>query len=241
MGDFYDRKTLKEFYQIDCDLDIHPNYNYQGKIREEFRAILEIQHPHVQARILRGVLKRFSPYQNDAPHTRTKELRKKLINIHNRLASHTDMVHFVTPDNSSDAVRRALADAQNLIRTGGTPHAVDRIHTALHGYFKNLCDQENIQYDADASITKLFKRLRKDHPAFHDYGPKKSEIQKVLNSIANIVDALNPIRNEASSAHPTDSLLSDAEATLAINAGLSILQYTEHKLKIYSRINEIPF
>ena len=35
---------------------------------------------------------------------------------------------------ASEVVRRALDDADSLMRTSGPLSAVDRVHTAMHGY-----------------------------------------------------------------------------------------------------------
>ena len=39
----------------------------------------------------------------------------------------------------------------------------------------------------------------------------------MLNSLSNVVDALNTIRNHASIAHPNENLLDESEAMLMVN------------------------
>ena len=56
LGDFNYRTHL-DFY-LDLDLDIDP-YNHEGTTRERFIKILSENPPHVQARILKGILDRF--------------------------------------------------------------------------------------------------------------------------------------------------------------------------------------
>jgi hypothetical protein len=62
-------------------------------------------------------------------------------------------------------------------------------------------------------------------------GPRPDEITRVLNSMGNVLDALNPIRNRASVAHPNTELLDEPEALLAINAGRTIFAYVDAKLR----------
>ena len=45
---------------------------------------------------------------------------------------------------ASEAVRRALADADNLLATSGAPSVIDRLHTAMHGYLKAACQEKGI-------------------------------------------------------------------------------------------------
>ena len=45
-----------------------------------------------------------------------------------------------------------------------------------------------------------------------------------------ILDALNPVRNRASVAHPNPSLLEQHEAMLVVNSTRTILHYLDSKL-----------
>jgi ABC-type transporter Mla subunit MlaD len=72
----------------------------------------------------------------------------------------------------------------------------------LHGYLHAVCDVENIVYGKDDSMTKLFKLLRQHHPALRNLGARSQDIEPILQSSASIMDALNPIINNASVAHP---------------------------------------
>ncbi len=51
-----------------------------------------------------------------------------------------------------------------LINSTGPSSAVDRVHTALHGYMIAACDASGIAYNPDPGITELVKLLRKHHP-----------------------------------------------------------------------------
>jgi len=51
----------------------------------------------------------------------------------------------------------------------------------------------------------------------------------VLGSMASILDALNPVRNNASVAHPNEELVGDSEAVLVINTVRTMLSYLESK------------
>jgi hypothetical protein len=51
----------------------------------------------------------------------------------------------------------------------------------------------------------------------------------MLGSMASILDALNPGRNNASMAHPISSLVGEAEAVLVINTVRTLLTYFDAK------------
>ena len=67
-------------------------------------------------------------------------------------------------------------------------------------------------------------------PKLADLGPRGQDVEKVLNSCANILGAFLPVRNRASVAHPDQQLLDEPEARLVINVGRSLLHYLDSKL-----------
>lgn len=132
---------------------------------------------------------------------------------------------------SADVVLRALADAEHLLHANGPVSAVDRLHTALHGYFRSLCADTGIDVAKDASVTALFKALRTEHPALQFLGQHDKDMVRVLNGFANALDALNFIRNNASVAHPNEHLLDEPEAMLALNATRTVFNYVRAKVE----------
>lgn len=126
---------------------------------------------------------------------------------------------------SSAIVERALNDAERLISSQGSPSAVDRVHTAFHGYLRALADREGIPYPSTSGVTELFKLLRTEHPALAEPGPNQASIDRIMKALSSVVDALNPLRNHASVAHANDELLRDPEAMLVINSVRTLLHY----------------
>jgi len=132
---------------------------------------------------------------------------------------------------TSVGVSRALSDFEVLISSSGGPiSGVDRIHTALHGYLKAVCDESGIVHSDDADITTLFKLMREQHPKLQTH-PPAVDGTNILRGLARVVDALNPVRNRHSMAHPSEELLDEPEALLAVNAVKSVLHYLNMKLR----------
>ena len=129
------------------------------------------------------------------------------------------------------SVERALADAEQLIYSRGAASGVDRVHTALHAYLKGIAEKASLQFPENAGITTLFKLLCGSHPALHVPEPRAGEIDRVIRSISTILDALNPVRNRASGAHPTEAVLRGPEAMLVINSVRTLLHYLDAKLR----------
>jgi hypothetical protein len=136
----------------------------------------------------------------------------------------------LTPRVTSATVDRAIRDAETLLKTSGAVSAVDRVHTVLHGYLLALCDEAGIAYGFEPGVTDLFKLLRKGHTKMHATGPRSQEVTQIIRSLASVVDALNPLRNKASVAHPNTTLLCEPEAMLVINAVRTLVHYLNDRL-----------
>ena len=131
---------------------------------------------------------------------------------------------------SGDVVLLALSDAEHLMHVSGPVSAVDRLHTALHGYFRSLCFEACIAVADDASLTALFKALRTAHPVLKNLGSYDNDLVRVLLGFANAIDAINSLRNNGSIAHPSEDLLGEPEAHLAANATRTIFNYIRAKV-----------
>ena len=226
LGDFSYR-THSEFYPEYCDIeDIFPD-ELSGTTRERFIEILSRQTADRQARILRGVLERFAVEKGPDARSKFKpQIEAWIAELEGEPIVASPKVEAAS---TSEVVRRALSDAESLLRTGGPVSAVDRIHTALHGHLKALCAAEGIQLPDAATMQKAMKELRTHHPKLKPSGARAGEVSQVLYSMAATLDALNTIRNNASAAHPNEALLGDPEALLAINAGRTIFTYVAQK------------
>ncbi|MBC8556045.1 MAG: abortive infection family protein [Candidatus Brocadiales bacterium] len=147
--------------------------------------------------------------------------------------SNVEVVPVVSPslEISSDSVKRALADAEHLIHARGAASGVDRVHTAFHGYLKAVAKKASITFPEDSSVTSLFKLLRAKHPALVFREPRATDIDRVLQSMASIIDSLNPVRNRASGAHPNKLVLREPEAMLIINSVNTLLHYLDTRFR----------
>jgi Abortive infection C-terminus len=226
LGDFSYR-THSEFYAEFCDLDIDPFEQVaDGTTRERFIAVLENQPPHNQAKIIRGVIEK---YPVGSSELRTEAMRDELLALASRL-ERAGVVAVPAPAFTSEVVDRALDDAEILLREGRPTSAVDRVHTSLHGHLRYLCEQAEIPCSRDDTMVALLKKLRQLHPKLQDLGARATDIDTVLRASGSILDALNPVRNNASVAHPNQELLGGEEAQLVINVGRSLLSYLDGKV-----------
>ena len=130
---------------------------------------------------------------------------------------------------TDDVVLRALREAEALLATTGPASAIDRVHTALHAHVLSICKRSGVEIPDTKSLTSAFKALRTTGLLVSSEGVRSAEIGNVLMTMANGIDALNNIRNNASSAHPSEELLEFAEATLVIQSARTLLNYLDAK------------
>lgn len=135
---------------------------------------------------------------------------------------------------TSAAVERALDDAQHLMNTSGAISAVDRLHTALHGYLRQLCIESRAatETEANGSAQELLGRLVRRHPMLVSTDPHADQVRTLLRCFGGIVESINQFRNNGSVAHPNANLLGQHEAMLAINSCRTVLHYISSKLRV---------
>ncbi|WP_201558258.1 abortive infection family protein [Psychrobacter sp. 72-O-c] len=129
----------------------------------------------------------------------------------------------------STTVMRALGDAKALIGTVDSSSAIDRAHTALHGYLVQLCADNDIDLPNKPTVSTAFKQLRNYHPVLIASGNRSEEITRVLQSFANSIDAFSTLRNNASLSH-VNELLDVPEATATVNAMYTIFKYIQDSM-----------
>lgn len=127
---------------------------------------------------------------------------------------------------TGSTINQAIEDSKILLNTQGATSALDRVHTVLHGYLKQVCNETSIVYPEDTTLNQLMNLLKVNHPALI---AKNDNVDQILKSMANILDKLNPLRNNSSLAHSNPVLLESDEAMLVINIINTILSYLNNK------------
>lgn len=140
-------------------------------------------------------------------------------------------------ENTSAVVKLALENVASHLRDGTPVSGVDRIHTALHGHLRMLCRNAGLvaEDENEVTILSLWRKLEAAHPAFQGDIAHKDHTAKFLRGMATAFDALNPVRNSGSIAHPNDLLLGEPEARLMIDFGYSFLNYLDRRISVYKK------
>ena len=214
--------------------DFYPEYcgfykdtlKAEGTTKTRFISTFLSSTPKEQAKILRGITERFPV--GEGPATRTEALKAEFLAEAGKLEKQ-DYIDDPEIASSSEVVFEALKDATELIANRKAVSAVDRVHTAFHGYLRSVCTDANIAFTKEDDLVALVKKIFETHPKLK-ISVKSEEIRNVARSIASISNSLNPIRNQGSLAHPNENLLDEPEAQLVINTVRSLMIYLDSKL-----------
>lgn len=217
-----------DFWRETCGI-VADTHGFDGMARECFIDTLGRAHPTQQADALDAILVRFpvnDPADPQRPNLRMPNLELVIREWIDRLRDTAGQI-VISLATASREVHAALADAEQL----GARRSVDRGHTAMHSYLHQVCADKNLTVAGDTpTMAKLLKEIRQHHPAPADLGPLESEITRVLQAMGTILDALNPIRNRGSAAHPRNEVLDEPEAELVCNSVRTLLGYLEARL-----------
>jgi len=219
--------THDEFWMATCNIDANTN-GVSETTRRHFTNILAGARPDQQAVVLKAILRRFPVYSTpdpDRPYLRTSTFETVINRWIERLGDDgSEEWDILASANSS--VRSALDDAARL----GYVRGVALLHTTMHGYLYQLCEDADITLEeTNPTMVKLLKALQAEHPALSDNGEGSEHIKAVLRAMAQFLDVLNPIRNNHSAAHPLNDELAEPEAELVYNAVRTLLRYLERR------------
>ncbi|MBY0202444.1 abortive infection family protein [Paenibacillus cucumis (ex Kampfer et al. 2016)] len=229
-----------QFYPMYCGVDIDPN-EYEGTTRQRFIKILSEAEPFIQSKILQGVIDKctleyFEDRFNEGFLTQYEFEQKKRIHYNiltwisglkgQGLLEAKDLVY------NYNFVQETLDQCQTLISQHNCRSAVDRAHTALHGYLKETCKNAGlILKENNPRIQDYWSKLKQEHPSILvDYSQSHLPINQIINAIGKLLENLNDIRNNKSYTHPNEEIIGEEEAKLVINLFRSILNYIDSKI-----------
>lgn len=239
LGDF-SYATHSNFYPNYCGLEIDPN-QYGGTTRQRFITILTNATPIDQAKILLGVLEKYplhyfeqlfdeeiiTKFEFRNKNDLHGKINKWIVKLMGKdLVEVGDLVH------DFEFVKEVLSQAETLISQHSCSSAVDRAHTALHAYFKEICNKAGIEVlGKNPKIQDMWSKIKSEHPDFNiDVKEFHKPINQIVTTVGKTLENVNEIRNDKSFSHPNEEIIEENEAKLVINLSRVILQYIDSKI-----------
>lgn len=121
---------------------------------------------------------------------------------------------------NEEKINNLIIDINKSIEDGKPEFSLDRLHTFLNYYFKDLCDKHGIEYEKKDKLNQVFKKYEKNISKKID-----SELSKIiLKETVSIFDKFNYIRNNKTYAHD-NNILNRAESLLIYKDIVNIFEF----------------
>ena len=130
----------------------------------------------------------------------------------------------LTP-NSDDEDYALLAESiKEQIEQGKPQLALDRLHTFMVKWVRNLCSKHSIAYEKDVALHALFKRYTE---FLKSSGLLESQMaERIMHAVSSLLDAFNTVRNNQTLAHD-NPILNKRESVLIFSTLSGVLRFVQ--------------
>lgn len=222
---FSDR-TFQEFVADTTGIDIYEGkYNYaSGSKANRLRAFIKIESNHNVGILLDKLVElAMSKYKTgDTIPDDEFELYEDCIKIVKRLKDEGVVEHLdaLQPNNNDKDFKLLAKSIRESIEKNEPEVALDRLHTFVVKYIRELCTNHIIAFDKSESLNAVFGKYVKHLTDKKLIDSAMSE--KILKYSINVIEAFNDIRNNKSLAHDNPILNYDESVLIFNNVTNSI-------------------
>lgn len=150
-----------------------------------------------------------------------------LINMLRESEDNRSTVSFQQIAGRSGIVQKAVEDAELFIREGKYDSAVDRVHTAFHGYLRQLLTEHGEAFGPEDGLPALYSKLHCYYSIAIIPTDVGDRVKTILRSAGGMINAINELRNNNTIAHPNGRLIQAREAQLVIRLVNAVVDYIE--------------
>jgi len=228
--DFTDR-TFQDFIVEALGIDIYnPKYNYRsGSKANRLRGFWKVETNYKVGVLIERLLDywisnacigNFSYNQSD------EMLYQECLKIPNRLKKdepidNIDALHAISDDKDFILLEKAIRES---IEKNELESALDRLHTFVVKYIRELCKKHSIQFKKDTPLHSLFGSYVK-HLVSENIIESEMTV-RILKSSISIMEAFNDVRNNQSFAHD-NPILNYNESNLILNNVANVIHFIE--------------
>jgi len=234
----FSNRTFQEFILDVTGIDVYTEeYDEQGTSKaNRLRTFWRIESNHVVAKLLEEMLayEQVEVVHRSWSQENWDDLRQRAAEIVVRLREGTEVEDIdVFNGTQEDAAFQVLArQIQESVDHGKPEEALDRLHTYLTRYARQLCDRHSIPWDRNTPLHSLFgayvRFLRENNLV------ESSATLIILSSSVKVLDRFNKVRNDHSLAHDNE-LLNRNEATLIfrnISSSVKFIRGLEQRIQM---------
>lgn len=200
----FSNRTFDEFFLDVLSIDIYDKkYDYaSGSKANRMRAFWDLESNHVVAQVLQALLQGWDEYSGYNAKPPSDEFSK----IIQRLKSSAPVpeIGAIRPNAEEKDFEVLAKSVRESIEKNEPEVGLDRLHTFLIKYFRNLCEKHGVGIEKEKPLHSLVGGYIK---AIKSKGLIESDItERILKSTISVMEAFNKIRNDHSFAHDNDVL-----------------------------------
>lgn len=226
----FSNRTFRDFILENTGIDVYDETYSEGggSKANRFRTFWKKESDHLTSKLLKEMLEYWKLQKNSLQNFNSADeaLYKECLKIADRLGqgSPVEDIDAFTP-NSFDEDFNLLANSiRECIQKNRANEGLDRLHTFVMKYVRELCNKYFIPYEKDTSLHTLFggyiKFLQKENIL-------ESEMtERILKTTISILEAFNTVRNNHSFAHD-NPILNNSESILIFNSVSHIIRFIQ--------------
>lgn len=146
-----------------------------------------------------------------------------------KIVEHIDAIQAINDDKDFNQLAKLIRDS---IEKNEPEAALDRLHTFMFKFIRELCNRHNINYEKEENLNSTYGKYIK---GIKTKGFIKSEMaEKIIQYSFQVMQAFNDIRNNKSFAHDNPVLNYDESVLIFANitASVKFIQAMEAKNKV---------
>jgi len=227
----FSNRTFSEFILENMGIEIYDRkYDYSsGSKANRLRAFWQKEPNHVVGQLLSKLLeywkaRKETGYSEITPAEQTHydecaRIAERL--IQDSPIEHLDTIESFSDDRNFSILANSIKDS---IRNNQPETALDRLHTFVVKYVRQLCDKHGIERDRNKPLHSLFgeyvKHLKQNNLI------ESQMTERILKASISILEAFNEVRNNQSFAHD-NTILNYNESMLIFNNVASAIKFLQ--------------
>lgn len=227
----FSNRTFSEFIYDVTNIEIYDEkYNYaSGSKANRLRAFWDLEPNHLVGQVTEEMIEHLNTIKLTGGYLsqgESNELIEECLKIATRLkqdqpVENIDAIKAISDDKDFNALSNQLRES---IRKNELESSLDRLHTFLIKYIRQLCTSHDIDFEKDHPLHSLFggyiKFLNKEEMI------ESKMTEKILKSSISVMEAFNDVRNNQSFAHDNPVLNFD-ECMLIFNDIANVIKFIE--------------
>ena len=240
----FSNRTFAEFMSDSAGIEIYDDkYSKFGDSKaNRMRAFWDIESNYTVAKVLDDLLKDWDEYA-DYPYTHPEEDYFKILQ-RLKISAPVPDLESIKPNSQEKGFESLAKSVRESIEKNEPEIGLDRLHTFLVKYFRNLCSIHGVTSNKETPLHSLVGGYIK---SIHNKGFIESEItERILKSTISIMEAFSKVRNNHSFAHDNkilnynESLLIFSHVTSSVRF-IDALENKNQESDVNKDMDNIPF